>query len=352
MTGNRRVFLHVGLPKTGTTYLQGVLARNRARLRDVGMLYPGDRTAHHRAAWDLRGVPAKRAGDQHIAGSWDRLVGEVLDWDGTSVISSELFCYGRPAHVKRVRRALARVELHVVLTVRDLLRQVPAVWQERIKNQHTTSYDDFVEGLLRPELDITMSRAFWGGQDAPAVLGRWATGLPPAHVHVVTVPGTGAEPTELWHRFCAVVGLAAPDGYDLRVPTANVSLPFAQTELLRRITQSYHDLQWRRYRRLVRDRLLPVLADAGSDAPPTGVPATARMALVERSRSMVTELDASGFDIVGSLSDLLPSDAADGSAGPAAQELSDADLVDAAVGVIRRLIEERQAPTDRARPTS
>ena len=36
--GDRRVVLHVGLPKTGTTYLQAVLAAHREALREAGVL--------------------------------------------------------------------------------------------------------------------------------------------------------------------------------------------------------------------------------------------------------------------------------------------------------------------------
>lgn len=35
------IYLHIGAPKTGTTYLQNVLWRNRERLRTDGLLYPG-----------------------------------------------------------------------------------------------------------------------------------------------------------------------------------------------------------------------------------------------------------------------------------------------------------------------
>ena len=40
MTRPTRVVLHVGLPKTGTTYLQAVLAHHRDALREAGVLYP------------------------------------------------------------------------------------------------------------------------------------------------------------------------------------------------------------------------------------------------------------------------------------------------------------------------
>lgn len=39
----KRVFLHVGTPKTGTSYLQDVLFHNRPVLRDAGINYPAAR---------------------------------------------------------------------------------------------------------------------------------------------------------------------------------------------------------------------------------------------------------------------------------------------------------------------
>ena len=38
----RQVLLHVGLPKSGTSYLHKLLSANRDRLRSAGVLFPGD----------------------------------------------------------------------------------------------------------------------------------------------------------------------------------------------------------------------------------------------------------------------------------------------------------------------
>lgn len=51
-----RVFLHVGVPKSGTTYLQTTMWHNRAPLRAQGLLYPGaKRMDHYHASQDVRG---------------------------------------------------------------------------------------------------------------------------------------------------------------------------------------------------------------------------------------------------------------------------------------------------------
>ena len=43
----RRVFIHLGLPKTATTYLQTILWGSRERLRADGVLLPGDERRDH-----------------------------------------------------------------------------------------------------------------------------------------------------------------------------------------------------------------------------------------------------------------------------------------------------------------
>ena len=43
----RRVYLHIGLPKTGTTYLQTLMWNNREVLAGQGVLLPGDSRRQH-----------------------------------------------------------------------------------------------------------------------------------------------------------------------------------------------------------------------------------------------------------------------------------------------------------------
>src|ERR1044072_2231107 len=87
----QRVFLHIGSPKTGTTFLQEVLWTNRDALREAGVKYPGSRAdAHFLATQDLRELVWHGHVDPAVPGAWDRLVTEVRTWPGASVISHEM----------------------------------------------------------------------------------------------------------------------------------------------------------------------------------------------------------------------------------------------------------------------
>src|ERR1051326_417168 len=137
MTGSAttRVVLHVGTPKTGTTYLQDLMWRNRRELGRRGVCYPGKyRESHFLAAMDLQGATVEEVGDPHLPWAWDRLVAEVAEAQDTVVVSHELFSPMEPDRVKQVLDAFGGAELHVVCPGRDLGRQLPAVWQEDLKN--------------------------------------------------------------------------------------------------------------------------------------------------------------------------------------------------------------------------
>ena len=60
-----RVYLHVGLPKTATTYLQTILWANRDVLEEQGVRLPGhSRRAHlwaSRVSVSIRPLPRRRA---------------------------------------------------------------------------------------------------------------------------------------------------------------------------------------------------------------------------------------------------------------------------------------------------
>ena len=230
---SRRVYLHIGAPKTGTTYLQDRLALNAKTLADHDVHFPTKSPLvspglfHFRAALDL--LDQDWGGEPgHARGSWDALVRGSRRLNGTVVISHEILAPATAAKVARAKQDLAGSELHVVYSARDLARQLPAAWQESIKQGRKWSYRRFLDRVenRRP----WFARAF----DLPAVLGTWGAGLPPEQVHVVTVPHQRGD--ELWPRFCPAFGIDpawAPEDSTRH----NASLGVAETQLIRQLNR-------------------------------------------------------------------------------------------------------------------
>lgn len=348
MAATKRVYLHIGAPKTGTTYLQAVLARSRQGLRDRGVLYPpAVADAHHTAAWDLRGTPAQRKDAQGIDGAWPTLVTRANAWQGhTVIISTEMLVYCDDAQVATAVGAFD-AELHVVYTARDLVRQVPAVWQERIKNQQTLTYHEFLASVVYSE-KRPGPHGFWRAQDAPRALERWSARLSPNRIHVVTTPPAGQPGTVLLERFARVFGLDR-DALWTDIPAAtNASLGLLQTELLRHYNQRHgHDMPWPLYRRTVRLQLESAFGAIDDERRPT-LTASERAVLRAHAQAMVDEIASAGYDVVGDLADLVPSVAAsadDGGTGEVTQsgEVTTEELLAAAVDVIHATLSAQEA---------
>src|SRR3712207_6024639 len=164
----QRVYLHIGVPKSGTTFLQTAMWNNRARLKAQGFLYPGSkRMDHYHASQAVRGVPAERIGDD--ADAWGRIRQELCDWEGNGLISHEFFCMVKPKHSRPALRALQPATVDVVLTARDYVRQFPAVWQEALKMNSDLSLDEFMKKAFSHDLKGAWG---WRSQDVPLILER------------------------------------------------------------------------------------------------------------------------------------------------------------------------------------
>ena len=238
-----RVYLHIGEPKTGTTFLQHAIWGNRARLARQGILLPGyTRRDHSRASRDLRGAP-RMPGDpvDPWDGEWDVLALQAQRAPVAAIISDELLGNCSQERADRAVRSLEAAELHVVLTVRDFASLLPAEWQEAVKCRRTVRWEEWLGDVSR--LGETGRRhdasAFWAAHDTLATLSRWSQHLPPDQIHVITMPRDGS-PDDLWYRFAAVVGIDSAK-IDLSQARGNTSLGLAETEFLRRMNETLSD---------------------------------------------------------------------------------------------------------------
>lgn len=336
-----RVYLHIGGPKTGTTYLQTILWQKRAALRADGVLYPGAHFgAHLDAAFDLRDAGFRGVKEPWVAGSWSRLVEEARTWDGTVVFSQELFSPATNEHVDRALADLSFAEVHVVYTARDLTRQIPAAWQEDLKNRGASTFDEFVEGQLGPvENKVKPAERFWRIRDAPDILSRWSRVLPPERVHVITVPRPGAPQTWLWERFAGLIGLD-PELYDTSVAQGNLSLGTAETQFLRTLNVQLDDrIGWATYNRFVKLYLAQEVLSGRQGKERIELGAGQHERAAAQSEELATEFADRSYDIVGNLGDLVPAPETprQSPVGPPSPSVQSEMALDALVGLLERI---------------
>jgi len=335
----RRVILHVGAPKTGTSFVQDVLWLNRDSLARQGILYPAERfDEHFLAALDL--LELSWGGlEKQAVGAWDRLAQRVRDWPGTAIVSHEILATATRPQVRRALDSFGDAEVHVVLSARDLVRQIPAEWQENVKHRRTLGYGEFLARITDPQRSGELASWFWGVQEVPDILDRWGSTLPAERVHLVTVPKPGQPRGLLWERFSSVLGLDAA-ALEPETNRSNASLGVPETALVRRINQQVNNgvLRNEDYRELVRELLVHRTLSLRTGSPRLGLPPDVRAWAVDLSEEWVDLIAARGYDVRGSLDELRPD--------ATAAEFSDPDhpdehaVADAAVAAVVTLLDD------------
>jgi hypothetical protein len=334
---SQRVFLHVGVPKSGTTFLQASLTRNRTALRAAGVLYPGGEERMFLSALDVRGAHKawgrRRA---EVDGSWDTLCRKARAFDGTTVISHELFAAASAAQVTAALTMLKGLEVHVVVTARDPARQAVAEWQEGVKHGRRLRFEQFRLRVLDDASETDYARRYRASQDLPDVLARWGASVPPSHVHVVCCPQPDADPHLLWERFGDVVGFDAGRFEPAGPGNVNPSLGTVEIDLLRRVNGALDKrLVQPEYGRVVKQLYAQELLSARR-SPRAVVPGDMYDDLAVVGERWVKEIDRAGYDVRGALASLVP--VAPGEDGPHPDDVHPRDALDSAVAATAELL--------------
>ncbi len=299
----RRVYLHVGAPKSGTTYLQRVLRHNQVLLAEHGVLVAGRTHAELvHAGFVVREDRRLRDLPPRAAGAWDRVVAQVRDFPGESaVVSYELLAGARRGQAERAIASFDGLEVHVVVTTRDLGRAVSSAWQERLKFALATPLEEW-----RPRRAKEGPRAEWGWRtmNPASVAQRWGSSLPPERVHIVTAPRGRGDPTALWDRFAEACGIEGVR-LDLSVPPVNESLGVKAVEVLRRVNeQDLGPIEGAREQsKWLRDTLAHAVLAPLDDEPIAITPEQLADAQLRAAAALAT-IETSGWQVHGDLEDV------------------------------------------------
>jgi hypothetical protein len=335
-----KVFLHIGEPKTGTTFLQQVMWRNRTELAAQGVVLPGYHPQdHYRATQDLRGIP--KLPDDPAAtwtGEWEILARQAQQAPSVAIISHELFSAADPDQADRAIRSLLPAEVHVVLTVRDIATLLPAEWQETVKHRNSRGWEDWLEDVIDRESVDPDRRQFWFWRvhDTLAILDIWSHLLPPERVHVIVVPPRGSANDVLWQRYAALVGID-PDSVDLSRARPNASLGLPEIEFIRQLNEVLpaEVPDWF-YMWNVKETLAHQAFVSRPRSTRLVLPASRDGWARSDAEAVVAALRDSKYDIIGNLDDLLPGPAAEPPASPA--DVPADQILDVAVNAAAALV--------------
>lgn len=333
------VVLHIGAMKSGTSFIQQTLDANRDVLREQGYLFPGK--TWRRQVLAVLDVLGQRRGGEIVPGSsgaWGRLLRQVAEWDGTALVSMEFLGPTPVADIQRVVDSLAPADVRVVMTVRDLGRNIPAMWQEGLKNGSSWSWPDYLRDIENPDgAEAAHAKKFWRHMGYAPIARRWTEVVGADRFTLVTVPHPDAPARLLWDRFCSVAGLD-PAPFDTTV-RSNPSLGAASALVLRSLNETLPEgLPLKQYQRAVKHSLARhgMSARAGVE-PSIGFD---DQWVAARAAGQIARLEELGVCVVGDLEELRPvrTDGVD-PAGVSVEE-----QLEAAVAALAYLVEVWPSP--------
>ena len=332
-----KVFLHIGLPKTGTTYLQTVMWADRDRMRAQGVLLPGrERRDHLWSTRIIREDPHLPTYDDRVRESWGVLTAEIAAWDGTALVSHEFFAGAAPEQAQRMVADLAPADVHLIVTAREPVGLYAGGWQESLKNRDARTMTEFADAEVS---ENPMSVWNWRTLDVRLVLERWGQAVPAERIHVLPLPPPGSPRELLWERFAGLVGLDA-SSFDLSVTFPNESMGVAEAETLRRVNLHLKDEDFERpfdrgvyIRTFLADERLATRA--GEKYWPTG-------AILDecrrRAADAVAHIEATGYDVIGDVRDLLVPD--DLPPRRSVDSVTEAEVAEVATALVGRMLHD------------
>jgi len=351
----RRLYVHVGSGKTGTSALQRGLWASVDALADAGIGLPFvGRQAHmtkllRPLGWSTpEGFvnPMERR-------KLKRLVPLLRDTPGDRLlISNEDLAEAGPERVEEFMKVAdeADVDVHAILTARGWALQLPSEWQQFLKNRLTTDYDTFL-GQVRDRSGEDAAH-FWRRQNVLDICDRWGRGLDPSHVNIISVPSASQDPEAVFRLFGEVVG-CPPSALKLHGSNVNASYGIVEAEVLRRLNVAlgdrltdYRSEYMPAIRSVLAKRALARGASARISLPPEHVDWVRTVA--QQQRDTVRER---GYVVHGDLDMLVPAP----DAAKPLPELDQAEIAEAAVATLANFavheFETRQR-RKRKKPTS
>jgi hypothetical protein len=244
------VLLHIGPHKTGTSALQSAVQDAQAQLAKHGVHVAGARRGSYLGVLAVTGRPGRRGDPEPAQKHWQTLVDEVAANRNRRVfVSNERFSDAGDEAIERIVRELGGDRVHVVITIRALIRILPSQWQQHVRNGSRKAYEPWLRRVLRNSTDADAQNAFWVRHAHDRLAARWAKVVGADRVTVVV--GDEADRTMLLRTFESLLGVPAET---LQAGAqVNRSLSLAETEVIRRVNVHAAKAKWpgHVYRRLV-----------------------------------------------------------------------------------------------------
>ena len=269
----RRLIIHAGFHKSGTTALQEAFDAQREELKAAGIIYPNiGRRAHHRVAWALTGRTwgwGKRGGEKTSIKHWEQLAKSINSSDEeTILISSEFFSELDGDAIRKLFSDIKGRKVQAVFTVRPLVKLLASSYQQYLKYGIKADYEEWLHSVLDTPGESKITPTFWSRHFHGRVVGKWVDVLGSQAVTVIIVDES--HPEFLFDSINAYLGL--PQGLLKSQETgSNRSLTMEEIALLLDINRRFpQEREWDEYEIFIRNGYIRTITDVVAPSPESG----------------------------------------------------------------------------------
>jgi hypothetical protein len=306
----RRLVIHAGFHKSGTTAIQEALNAQSQELREAGIIYPDiGRKAHHRIAWALSGKAwgwGNRGGRKTSSRHWNSLANSINSSNAeTILLSSEFFSELDSQAISKIFSKIKGRRVEALFTVRPLVKLLGSSYQQYLKYGITADYEEWLHSVLDKPGESKINPTFWQRHFHGQVVERWAKILGPDSVSVIIVDET--KPQFLFDSINSHLGL--PNNFLKPVEIgSNRSLTMEEIALLLEINRRFpKERNWSEYEVFIRRGYIQTLTDTVAPSPNSERLLTPSWAIKkgnEIGAEIKRELIAIGAKIIGNIESL------------------------------------------------
>lgn len=261
----KRLVIHAGFFKTGTTALQTSFAHHREQLAEHNILYPRlGATGQHRAAWALSGRHwgwENQGGQITPRSVWETTIKELNAYQETALLSSEFLAELLPEHIQSMKHDIEANEVTIVFTLRPLVKMLASQYQQSLKYGMRLDYLGWLDRVLNDKTDSIQNQTFWRRHHHPNVIERWVNIF--GADNVVVIVGDETQPDFIFSAFNNNV-LKLKEQILTQIPETglNRSLTWPEIQLLYEINKQYdREKGWDDYTTMIRNGIFRNLSN-------------------------------------------------------------------------------------------
>ena len=299
--------VHIGPHKTGTTALQAAFWNSRKAVAVQGVHYASN--GRHALSAVLAGIEhaspwtGKRPPPRWL---WVRLLNDIRSSNAKRVVlSSEYFADAQPEPAARVIQELDPKRVQIVVTLRPLSRIFTSQWQQFVRNQNTTPFEDFLRTML-DDPHPAKPPVFWRRHRHDDLVQRWVDLVGPDHLTVVALDDGDRD--MVLRAFEQLTALRAGTlEADPTIQNRSMTVPEIETIRHFNIAFKEQNLPSLLYQRIMRFGAAFVMQQRTPhpDEPKIELPDWSVGPIREIATEMVANIRTTGVRVVGDLDDML-----------------------------------------------